>query len=92
MIATAADGDARRALNFLELAADLATDGRIDEAIAKEVVSGGRRRFDKQGEYFYDQISALHKSIRAAPIRMRPCTGCRACSMVAVIRCTLPVA
>jgi putative ATPase len=64
LMATAADGDARRALNFLELAADLATDGRIDEAIAKEVVSGGRRRFDKQGEYFYDQISALHKSIR----------------------------
>lgn len=64
LIVTAADGDARRALNFLELAADLATDGRIDERVAKEVVSGGRRRFDKQGEYFYDQISALHKSIR----------------------------
>jgi putative ATPase len=64
LIAAAADGDARRALNFLELAADLAADGRIDETIAKEVVSGGRRRFDKQGEYFYDQISALHKSIR----------------------------
>ena len=64
LMAAAADGDARRALNFLELAADLAPDGRIDEAVAKEVVSGGRRRFDKQGEYFYDQISALHKSIR----------------------------
>jgi putative ATPase len=64
LMAAAADGDARRALNFLELAADLAPEGRIDEAVAKEVVSGGRRRFDKQGEYFYDQISALHKSIR----------------------------
>ena len=64
LMAAAADGDARRALNFLELAAGLAPDGRIDEAVAKEVVSGGRRRFDKQGEYFYDQISALHKSIR----------------------------
>ncbi|MDH3586462.1 MAG: replication-associated recombination protein A [Gammaproteobacteria bacterium] len=66
LIVTAADGDARRALNFLELAADLATNGRIDEAVAKEVVSGGRRRFDKQGEYFYDQISALHKSVRGS--------------------------
>ncbi len=64
LMAAAADGDARRALNFLELAASLAAEGRIDEAVAKEVVSGGRRRFDKQGEYFYDQISALHKSIR----------------------------
>jgi len=66
MIAAAADGDARRALNFLELATDLSRDGRIDEAVAKEVVSGGRRRFDKQGEYFYDQISALHKSVRGS--------------------------
>jgi putative ATPase len=66
LIAAAADGDARRALNFLELAADLAAEGRIDEAVAKEVVSGGRRRFDKQGEYFYDQISALHKSVRGS--------------------------
>ena len=64
LMAAAADGDARRALNFLELAASLAPEGRIDEAVAKEVASSGRRRFDKQGEYFYDQISALHKSIR----------------------------
>ena len=63
-IAAAADGDARRSLNLLELAADLATDGNITEEIVAEVASGGRRRFDKQGEYFYDQISALHKSIR----------------------------
>ena len=63
-IAAAADGDARRALNLLELAADLAEDERITEATVADVASGGRRRFDKQGEYFYDQISALHKSIR----------------------------
>jgi putative ATPase len=63
-IAAAADGDARRALNLLELAADLAEDERITEPTVAEVASGGRRRFDKQGEYFYDQISALHKSIR----------------------------
>lgn len=64
LIANAADGDARRSLNLLELAADLAEDGQISDEIVKEVASGGRRRFDKKGEYFYDQISALHKSIR----------------------------
>jgi putative ATPase len=64
MIAAAADGDARRSLNLLELAADLAVDSVITDEIVAEVASGGRRRFDKQGEYFYDQISALHKSIR----------------------------
>jgi putative ATPase len=66
LIAAAADGDARRALNLLELAADLADGSEISEATAKEVAAGGRRRFDKQGEYFYDQISALHKSIRGS--------------------------
>jgi len=71
LITLAADGDARRALNLLELAADLAgaqSDGRrrIDRETAGNVVQGGRRRFDKQGEYFYDQISALHKSIRGS--------------------------
>jgi putative ATPase len=70
LIALAADGDARRALNLLELAADLApvSDGvrRISTSIAKDVAQGSRRRFDKQGEYFYDQISALHKSIRGS--------------------------
>ena len=66
LIATAADGDARRSLNLLELAADLAEDGDITDLIVKEVVTGGRRRFDKRGEYFYDQISALHKSIRGS--------------------------
>ncbi len=70
LIVLAADGDARRALNLLELAADLApeSDGSrlIDKSIAGDVVQGSRRRFDKQGEYFYDQISALHKSIRGS--------------------------
>ncbi|HNP64273.1 MAG TPA: replication-associated recombination protein A [Woeseiaceae bacterium] len=64
LLASAADGDARRALNLLELAADLADDGNISDVIVNEVASGNRRRFDNQGEYFYDQISALHKSIR----------------------------
>jgi putative ATPase len=68
-IAQAADGDARRALNMLELAIDLASANqppRIDASIVKEVASGGLRRFDKQGEAFYDQISALHKSVRGS--------------------------
>jgi putative ATPase len=66
LLAAAADGDARRALNLLELAADLAEDGEITAAIVADVVAGGQRRFDKQGEYFYDQISALHKSVRGS--------------------------
>jgi putative ATPase len=66
IIAAAADGDARRALNLLELAADLTEGSEISEATVNEVATGGRRRFDKQGEYFYDQISALHKSIRGS--------------------------
>jgi putative ATPase len=66
LLAAAADGDARRGLNLLELSADLAEDNQITEAIVTEVASGSRRRFDKQGEVFYDQISALHKSIRGS--------------------------
>jgi len=67
-IARAADGDARRALNLLEVAADLARAGagRITDEIAGEVSAGGYRRFDKKGEQFYDQISALHKSVRGS--------------------------
>lgn len=65
LIARAGDGDARRALNMLELAASLADDTRtLTPPIAREVVSGGRRRFDKGGDQFYDQISALHKAVR----------------------------
>ena len=65
-LARAADGDARRALNLLEVAADLARagGGTITEEIAGEVSAGGYRRFDKKGEQFYDQISALHKAVR----------------------------
>lgn len=69
LIARAADGDARRALNFLELAVDLSADGgeyHVTESIVGEVIGGGVRRFDKGGDAFYDQISALHKSIRGS--------------------------
>ena len=68
LIARAGDGDARRALNMLELAAGLLNAANrsrtIDIAIAQEVASGSRRRFDKGGDQFYDQISALHKAVR----------------------------
>ena len=67
-LARSADGDARRALNFLQIAVDLAPrrDGWavIDSKILDEVLQGTLRRFDKRGEAFYDQISALHKAVR----------------------------
>jgi putative ATPase len=75
LLAQAADGDARRALGMLELAAGLASANAgagagagsvITLAHAHEVASGGRRRFDKGGEQFYDQISALHKAVRGS--------------------------
>ncbi len=69
LLAAAGDGDARRALNMLELAAGLAeaaASNTITMVQAQEVASGGRRRFDKGGEQFYDQISALHKSVRGS--------------------------
>jgi putative ATPase len=66
LLAAAADGDGRRALNLLEIAADLAEDGVIGEQAVQDVVSGGVRRFDKGGDLFYDQISALHKSVRGS--------------------------
>ncbi|MFM1885228.1 MAG: hypothetical protein RL026_385 [Pseudomonadota bacterium] len=78
LLARAADGDARRALNMLEIVADLADadanagEGAVPgrrriraEAVA-EVATGSRRRFDKGGDQFYDQISVLHKSVRGS--------------------------
>jgi putative ATPase len=66
----AADGDARRLLNLVEIAADLARDtdaGRlVDAAVVAEVVADDARRFDKGGDAFYDQISALHKAVRGS--------------------------
>jgi len=74
LIARAADGDARRALSLLESAGDLAQmaaeEGAapcVDAALAARLLEeGGARRFDKGGDAFYDQISALHKSIRGS--------------------------
>ena len=70
LIALNADGDARRALNFLEISADLAHEENdqlvVDKAIIQEVTSQTLRRFDKGGDLFYEQISAMHKSVRGS--------------------------
>ena len=65
-----ADGDARKLLNLLEVLVDLAdeVDGKktITEETLRELLGNRLRRFDKGGEQFYDQISALHKSVRGS--------------------------
>jgi len=64
-----ADGDARRLLNLIEQLADAAEEtGRsvIDDAFVKDTLTQSLRRFDKGGDAFYDQISALHKSVRGS--------------------------
>ncbi|WP_323814321.1 replication-associated recombination protein A [Cellvibrio sp. NN19] len=69
-LAQAADGDARKALNLLEISADLAEDEGdykvINEQVIAEVLASDVRRFDKGGDIFYEQISALHKSVRGS--------------------------
>ena len=67
-IAGAADGDVRRALTLLEIAADIAEGegGTISESTLHQVLADRTRRFDKGGDQFYDQISALHKSVRSS--------------------------
>lgn len=66
-IAEYADGDARRALNTLENACALSGPGELPNAALDKVLAGkGPRRFDKRGDVFYDQISALHKSLRGS--------------------------
>ncbi len=66
----AADGDARRLLNILELAIDLGVEANecitISSDTVSEVLQGSTRRFDKGGDLFYEQISALHKAIRGS--------------------------
>ncbi|MEH6568922.1 MAG: replication-associated recombination protein A [Halioglobus sp.] len=69
-LAQQADGDARRALNLLELAADLAEEVEGSKEITadtlEEVLQASLRRFDKGGDLFYDQISAMHKAVRGS--------------------------
>jgi len=66
LLATAADGDARKALNLLEIASDLVEGDILVKSAIQEVLVTDTRRFDKGGEYFYDQISALHKAVRGS--------------------------
>ena len=71
VMALASGGDARRALNILEISADLAepdSDGksRVSAEHLEQVMQTSLRRFDKGGDVFYDQISALHKSVRGS--------------------------
>lgn len=64
-----ADGDARRLLNLLEqtaVAAEALNSTRITQEVMENILSSSARRFDKGGEQFYDQISALHKSVRGS--------------------------
>ena len=67
LLLSAADGDGRRLLNLLENAADLAEDGEaLGTELLQNLLGDSVRRFDKGGEAFYDQISALHKSVRGS--------------------------
>ncbi len=64
----AADGDARQLLSLLEILASLQTEtgAAVDDERVAQVVSGRQRRFDRNGDVFYDQISALHKCVRSS--------------------------
>ncbi len=70
MLARAGDGDARRVLNYLEVLSDMAEleGGRrvIADGHLQQVLEEGSRRFDKGGDSFYEQISALHKAVRGS--------------------------
>ncbi|MXZ44784.1 MAG: replication-associated recombination protein A [Gammaproteobacteria bacterium] len=61
-----ADGDARRVLSLLEFSLQIATDGVITKTHLETVMGQTYRNFDKRGEHFYDQISALHKALRGS--------------------------
>ncbi|NHI00327.1 replication-associated recombination protein A [Oceanimonas sp. MB9] len=69
-LATLVDGDGRKALNYLELLADMAEEHNgerhIDKALLAEVTGERLARFDNQGDLYYDLISAIHKSIRGS--------------------------
>jgi|SRR5690554_2851760 len=61
-----AAGDARKALNFLEICADAATTPLIEQALVQEAVGKRQAAFDKQGDAYYELLSALHKSVRGS--------------------------
>ncbi len=95
-IAELVNGDARRALNTLEMMADMAESDDSGKRVLKaelltEIAGERSARFDNKGDRFYDLISALHKSVRgSAPDAAL--TGTRGSSPPAAIRCTLPAA
>ena len=66
VLAAAADGDARRALNLLEQALQLNDGSSLSDDDVRAVLVSSLRRFDKGGDAFYEQISALHKSVRGS--------------------------
>lgn len=69
VLITHADGDGRRLLNLLEqlqVAASLSIERSLDADFVARTLTSNGRRFDKSGEYFYDQISALHKAVRGS--------------------------
>ena len=66
LLGQVADGDARRALNLLEIASDFTESNIIDKETINSIAGETLRRFDNHGEAFYDQISALHKSVRGS--------------------------
>jgi putative ATPase len=61
-----ADGDARRLLNAVEILQNARPKGLVDAAFVESTLAKNLRRFDKGGEQFYDQISALHKAVRGS--------------------------
>jgi putative ATPase len=69
LLLDSADGDARRLYNMMEqigIAAEEAGRSEVDETFVREALAQRLRRFDKGGDQFYDQISALHKSVRGS--------------------------
>ena len=69
LVVAAADGDARRLLNMVEAIGNAATArkaSQVDEQFVQATLAQNLRRFDKGGDAFYDQISALHKSVRGS--------------------------
>ena len=66
ILVAAADGDGRRLLNLVETAYATATAGQLEAADVSRAQLAGPRQFDKRGDAFYDQISALHKAVRGS--------------------------
>lgn len=66
LLAQVADGDARRSLNMLEIGLQLAQEEPLDEPLVRTLIGTAAKAFDKGGDIFYEQISALHKSVRGS--------------------------